>query len=92
MTTPPTLPGWAAELAAALDLPADVPVKQLLDLARDAAHRVERPAAPITTFLVGLAVGRGMDLDQACRIVEQTLPAPTPDPDPDRPVPLPPIA
>ena len=26
-----------------------------LDLARDAAHGVERPAAPITTFLVGYA-------------------------------------
>ena len=90
MTTPPTLQTWAAELATALDLPTGVPVKQLLDLARDAAHRVERPAAPVTTFLVGLAVGRGMDLDQACRIVEATLPVPTPDL--DRPVPLPPIA
>lgn len=90
MTTPPTLPTWAAELAAALGLTAVVPVKQLLEVARDAAHRVERPAAPITTFLVGLAVGRGMDLQQACRIVEATLPATTADQ--DRPVPLPPIA
>ena len=90
MTTPPTLQAWAAELAAALDLPTGVPVEQLLDVARDAAHRVERPAAPVTTFLVGLAVGRGMDLDQACRIVEETLPVPAPDL--DRPVPLPPIA
>ena len=30
----------------------------LLDLARDAAHEVLRPAAPLTTFLVGVAVGR----------------------------------
>jgi len=31
----------------------------LLDLARDSAHQVERVAAPLTTFLVGVAVGRG---------------------------------
>ena len=29
----------------------------LLDLARDAADGVARPAAPLTTFLVGLAAG-----------------------------------
>ena len=29
----------------------------LLDVARDAAHGVARPAAPLTTFLVGLAAG-----------------------------------
>ena len=37
----------------------------LLDLARDAAHEVERPAAPLTTFLVGVAVGRGATLGAA---------------------------
>ena len=30
----------------------------MLDLARDAAHGVARPAAPLTTFLVGLAAGQ----------------------------------
>lgn len=34
----------------------------VLDLARDAAHEVERPAAPLTAFLVGVAVGRGGSL------------------------------
>ncbi|QDP97464.1 molybdopterin-guanine dinucleotide biosynthesis protein [Microlunatus elymi] len=34
----------------------------LLDLARDAAHQVDRPAAPLTCFLVGVAVGRGASL------------------------------
>ena len=37
----------------------------LLDLARDAAHEIERPAAPLTTFLVGVAVGRGATLEGA---------------------------
>jgi hypothetical protein len=34
----------------------DVPL--LLDVARDAAHGIARPAAPLTTFLVGLAAGQ----------------------------------
>ncbi|HEY9291233.1 MAG TPA: DUF6457 domain-containing protein [Microlunatus sp.] len=37
-------------------------VHTLLDLARDAAHQVDRPAAPLTCFLVGVAVGRGASL------------------------------
>ena len=53
------LPDWVDELATALDLdPSVVDQQLLLDLARDAAHNVARPAAPLTTFLVGLAAGR----------------------------------
>jgi hypothetical protein len=57
------LADWITELAAALDLdPASVDIDLLLDVARDAAHGVARPAAPLTTFLVGLAAGaRGGD-------------------------------
>jgi hypothetical protein len=40
----------------------DAAVRTLLDLARDSAHEVERVAAPLTTFLVGIAVGRGATL------------------------------
>lgn len=53
---------WLAELADELDLDLDLDedgVHALLDLARDAAHQVTRPAAPLTTFMVGVAVGRG---------------------------------
>lgn len=32
--------------------------KLVLDLARDVAHGVARPAAPLTAYLLGLAVGR----------------------------------
>lgn len=50
---------WVTELCTALDVPRDaVDINPLLDLARDAAHHVERPAAPITTYIVGLAAGR----------------------------------
>jgi hypothetical protein len=41
----------------------------VLDLARDAARGVARPAAPLTTFLLGLAVGRGVPArDAAARV------------------------
>jgi hypothetical protein len=49
---------WVDELAEALGIDDDVDVDSLLDLARDSAHQVERRAAPVTTFLVGLAAGR----------------------------------
>ena len=41
---------------------AEVDKRVILDLARDAAHNVDRPAAPVTAFLLGLAVGRGEPL------------------------------
>jgi Domain of unknown function (DUF6457) len=43
----------------------DDAVRIVLDLARDSAHEVERVAAPLTTFLVGIAVGRGAALSTA---------------------------
>ncbi|TFC52139.1 hypothetical protein E3T26_06470 [Cryobacterium sp. TMT1-21] len=56
---PEALDDWLAALAARLGLdPADVPVGTLLDVARDVAHNVARPAAPLSTFLVGLAAAR----------------------------------
>ena len=48
---------WTEELKAALGLDLDVDVADVLDLARAAAHHVARPAAPLTTFLVGYAAG-----------------------------------
>jgi hypothetical protein len=52
------LDAWIDELAAALGIDAAaVDRDQLLDVARDAAHGVARPAAPLTTFLVGYAAG-----------------------------------
>lgn len=58
---PETLDEWVAKLAPALGIEAtDVPIGAVLDLARDAAHGVARPAAPVTTFLIGLAAGAGL--------------------------------
>ncbi len=46
---------WIDELCDELDIEAEVDEALILDLARDAAHNVERKAAPITTFLLGYA-------------------------------------
>ncbi len=55
---PDVLAAWIAELAAALEVePQAVARDLILDVARDAAHGVARPAAPLTTFLVGYAAG-----------------------------------
>ncbi|MGS2617249.1 DUF6457 domain-containing protein [Micromonospora sp. LZ34] len=53
---------WVTAACAELGLdPAQVPVPAVLDLARDVAHQVLRPGAPVTAYLLGLAVGRGAD-------------------------------
>ncbi|MCX4737931.1 NTP transferase domain-containing protein [Streptomyces antibioticus] len=49
---------WISAAKDELGLDLDVDIKVLLDLARDAAHGVARPAAPLTTFLVGYAAAR----------------------------------
>ncbi|MET8678411.1 DUF6457 domain-containing protein [Streptomyces sp. NPDC004647] len=49
---------WIAAAKDELGIELDVDTGALLDLARDAAHGVARPAAPLTTFLVGYAAAR----------------------------------
>jgi hypothetical protein len=50
---------WLARLNDALgsDVPPEI-VPAVLDLARDAAHNVLRPAAPLSAFVAGYAAGR----------------------------------
>jgi hypothetical protein len=72
-----TLDEWVRELSDALGVDAlatDVPL--LLDVAREAAHGIARPAAPLTTFLVGLAAGRrggGADAVASAAAIAQRL-------------------
>jgi hypothetical protein len=49
---------WIDELCDALDVEIDLDEALVLDVAKDAAHNVERPAAPVTTFLLGYAAAR----------------------------------
>ncbi|MFJ4523731.1 NTP transferase domain-containing protein [Streptomyces sp. NPDC088810] len=50
---------WISAVKDELGIDLDVDIGVLLDLARDAAHGVARPAAPLTTFLVGYAAAQG---------------------------------
>ena len=53
---------WIDELCDVLDVEAEIDEALVLDLARIVAHQVERPAAPVTAFVLGLAAG-GSDAD-----------------------------
>ncbi len=65
------LDDWTDAVRVALDI--EVPVRQalVLDLARDVAHGVARPAAPLTAYLLGLAVGAGADPETAARRISE---------------------
>lgn len=63
---------WAQGLAADLGIEQTLGVDAILDLAADAAHGVMRPAAPLTTYLVGVAVGQaGGDPDRVADVLER---------------------
>ena len=47
---------------------------RVLDLARDVAHGVARPAAPLTAYLFGLAVGRGLPSADAAAAITALIP------------------
>ncbi|MBW9121347.1 molybdopterin-guanine dinucleotide biosynthesis protein MobA [Microbacterium trichothecenolyticum] len=59
-TLPPeALDAWADALRERFDLaPEELPVALILDLARDVALGVARPAAPFSAFAAGLVAGR----------------------------------
>ena len=61
---------WTEAVCADLNLPADANIDLILDVARVAAHSVERPAAPVTTYLLGVAVAGGMDVTEAAAKIQ----------------------
>jgi molybdopterin-guanine dinucleotide biosynthesis protein A len=71
---PVELHRWVTRLMAELDLEGEVDEGLVLDVAREAAHNVLRPAAPVSTYLLGYAAaqagGRPEDVERlAARIV-----------------------
>jgi hypothetical protein len=67
-----TLEDWAGTLCVELGVdPADVSQKTVLDLARVVAHTVDRPAAPLTAYILGLAVGRGQPLPETAEKLKE---------------------
>jgi hypothetical protein len=70
---------WLGEVGGALGVPVEDVLpealrSQLLDLTGDIAHNVMRLAVPLTSYLIGVAVGRGASPADALRIVEGLVP------------------
>lgn len=60
-----TLEAWTEAVCAELGIDAgEVDRDLILDMTKDVAHGVARPAAPLTAFIAGLAIGRGADTGQ----------------------------
>jgi hypothetical protein len=69
---------WVAAVCTALGLsPEGVDRALILDLARETAHGVARPAAPITTYLAGLAVGGGADPAEVAATIRSLVQPPS---------------
>lgn len=65
---------WIDELCDALDIEVDVDESLILDVAREAAHNVQRPAAPVSTFLLGYAVAQSNgDPDELDRLATAAM-------------------
>ncbi|WP_370467087.1 DUF6457 domain-containing protein [Actinocatenispora comari] len=56
-----TLDAWTDTVCRELGIAGPVDRAAILDLTKDVARGVARPAAPLTAYLVGLAVGAGGD-------------------------------
>jgi molybdopterin-guanine dinucleotide biosynthesis protein A len=63
------LQDWIDAVRIDLGTTGELDASLVLDVAKDVAHNVQRPAAPLTTYLLGLAVGSGMPLEEAARQV-----------------------
>jgi hypothetical protein len=69
-----TLEEWVGVVCGELGLePPDV--REVLDFARDVAHRIDRPAAPLTCLLVGLAASDAQQLPVVIERLRALLPA-----------------
>lgn len=78
-----TLAEWVTQVCHELALPtADIEplLRDLLDLTREVAHGVERPAAPVTLLLLGLAAdGDPAQLPALVDRVRALIPPPSTD-------------
>jgi molybdopterin-guanine dinucleotide biosynthesis protein A len=60
---------WVDAVCVALGVDVALDIDAILDVARDAAHNVDRPAAPVTTYLLGAAVAAGADPARAAATI-----------------------
>jgi len=81
MTQDSSMDDWIDAVRRELDIDTAVDVTAILDVARVAAHGVARPAAPVTTFLLGVAAAAGVDPAEAAARIEALAEGwPAPDP------------
>jgi len=67
-----TLQHWSDQVCQTLGIGLTPDLKQILDTARDVAHTVERPAAPVTAFLTGYAAAlRGGSAEDVTAVTEE---------------------
>jgi len=67
---------WLAAVAGELGLDDGLPAeaeKPVLDLISQVAHGPSRPGAPLTAFLVGVAVGRGDSLEDQTAAISRLV-------------------
>lgn len=62
---------WVNTVRLALQVEGPCDVDLILDTTKDVAHHVERAAAPVTAYLLGYAVGRGADPQEASELVRE---------------------
>ena len=72
---------WLNEVAGVLDVVVDDVLPEairteLLDLTGDIAHGVVRLAVPLSSYLIGVAVGRGATPQEAIAAVGALIPGP----------------
>lgn len=76
---------WVTEACRAVGVdPERVDIVEIHHLSKEVAHRLERPLAPVSTFILGLALGAARDGGSQEDLLERilgTLPAEV-DPDP----------
>ena len=73
------LGAWLGAVSTELGVPVEEVLPEsvqdgLLDLTGEIAHNVVRLAVPLTSYLMGVAVGRGASPEEALRIVGGLLP------------------
>jgi hypothetical protein len=70
---------WLADVSGTLDITLDDVLPEamrteLLELTGEIAHTVERLAVPLTSYLIGIAVGQGATPQEAMQAVGRLLP------------------
>ncbi|MCB0920024.1 MAG: molybdopterin-guanine dinucleotide biosynthesis protein [Actinobacteria bacterium] len=73
MVVTDSLADWNTRLEQQLDGLAELDQDLILDVARQAAHTVARPAAPLTTYALGVLVGSGMTITDARAVIDGLL-------------------